>query len=483
MKQFIDFSLLAQNDIKNRNDILVLPFFKRLSLPVLSSLRKQVSGIFNKKTGIVGLDIGQEEIKVIAGDAIHSAFTPTAAIYDGVIINKRAVAKAIKDLFNSKGIMTRDVAAAISGKGILLHLTNVPYMGHFAIKDAVKDEASKYMVFAGSDLLSDFFVIEEIREEGLKQLKILSVVVKKEIIDSYLETVKLAGLKLKTIEAGAISLARLAFSQGCLSKGIVIFAAVETNNAEIFIFNNGKIHYLHSVDALEDLENEIESIVGYCKENFGETAEIKKVMSTELKNGSIVKGLGLLAAEADKFQVKINLLPLEEIRLKEFYNHGFLLAQTTGVLIIILVLYFFFLRFQTAFLFKRADAAQAVLRKASPAFNKLLMLEEMNRKYSKEIETQEQIIDKARGGDWSGVLQEIKRIIPKNAYLFSISTNQKGIIDFEGEAIDQNTVFDFVQALKASEFFKDVDLKESKDARIEAQEEYAFFVIQCQIKP
>ncbi|MFH1798120.1 MAG: PilN domain-containing protein [Candidatus Omnitrophota bacterium] len=430
----------------------------------------------------IGLDISPKEIRVIAGGKEFSSPTPEGAISDGVIVEKEKIADAVKDLFKSKGITAKDVITAVSGRGILLHLSNIPSMGPESLKDAVKEEASKYMIFAGSDLLSDFFVIEEVREEGLKQLKILSVVAKKEIIDSYLETIKLSDLKLQAIEAGPISLARVAFSQGLLSEGVVIFTAVETDSAEIFVFNEGNIRYLHNVDILDELDSEMESIIGYCKDNFGKDTEIKKVMSSELEDVSVVRGLALRAGQTDKFPVKINLLPLEEIRLKELNRRGLLLAKGLGVLVAVLFLYFFFLRFQTWFMFKKADATRSVLTKASPAFNELLALEEMDRKYSDEINAQEKIINESRGEDWSRILQELKRIIPKNAYLFSINTNQKGMIDFKGEAIDQNTVFDFVQSLKASEFFVDVNLKESKDAEIKSEKGYAFFVIQCGIK-
>ena len=103
---------------------------------------------------------------------------------------------------------------------------------------------------------------------------------------------------------------------------------------------------------------------------------------------------------------------------------------------------------------------------------------EMTKAYDLEIGKQQIIISKAKGQDWFRILQEIKRIIPKNASLSSLNSDENGSIIFIGEAVDQNSVFDFVLSLKRSRFFIAVKLEESKSKSIQ-DEARIYFVIKC----
>ena len=433
------------------------------------------------KESIIGLDIGPKEIRLVGGDVDVYVSLPENTVLDGVIVDTKGVARVIKNLFRTKGITTKNVVTAISGKGVILHLANVPSMGPEEIKDVIRNGASKYMAFAGNEILTDFYPLQKVSEEGNKKLKVLSAIAKKEIIDSYLETIKLAGLNLYAIDTCSLSLARAVFFKESLSDGIVILAAVEHDSATLFIFEDGKIHYLHNVDAISELDSEIESITAYCKSEFGESAEIKKIISTDLKNISIAKGLFLRETKQAEFPIKMNLLPLEEIRVKEFNRQVFLFTKALGVLAAILLFYFFFLRFQTWVTFRNIAAIQKALNKPNPALEELLDIERMNTLYNLEVKNQEKIILKAKGEDASRILREIKRIIPKDAYLSSLSSNEKGVVTFTGEAADQNAVFDFVRSLKGSRLFRDVKLEESK-AKDDGDDARTYFVIKCQLE-
>lgn len=433
------------------------------------------------KTSIIGLDIGPKEIRVIEGDIEASIPTPEGAVLDGVIVNVKEVSEAVKELFRSKGIANKDVATAVSGKGVVLRLTNVPAIGPEGIKDIIKDEASKYIVFAGSELLTDFYSIEEISEEGSRKLKVLSVAARKEIIDSYVETIKLAELNLQAVDVGSLTLSRAISSKESLSSGITVLAAVEYNTATIFIFKDSKIHYLHNVDPISELNSEIGSITGFCKNEFGEGVEIKKIISTDLKEISIAKGLALRDTGEDKFPVKINLLPLEEIRIKEFNSQAFQFLKALGVIVSILILYFFFLRFQTWLSFRNIAAIQDDLKKPNPVLDKLLDVERMDKLYTLEMKEQKRIILKAESEDWGELLQEIKRIIPKRAYLMSIKSDEKDVVIFKGKAVNQNSVFDLVHSLKESWYFADIKLQESKDEETK-EDTRAYFVLKCLLR-
>ncbi|MCK4519558.1 MAG: pilus assembly protein PilM [Candidatus Omnitrophica bacterium] len=427
----------------------------------------------------VGLDIGENEIRVMKGDIEVSVPIPKDAVIEGVVVEKEKMAGAIKDLLKSKGITGKNVAAAVSGRGVVLGLMNIPVLVPEEVKNLIRDKVSKYILFAGSSLLIDFYPIEEVNKQGNKEVKVLSVAVKREIINSYVETIRLTGLNLQAIDAGILSLVRSIYSKEAFSGRIVVLAAVAAINSTIFIFKDGKIHYLHNVDAVDELDSEIESIMAYCKSEFGEGAEIKKIISTDLKDASTVKGLVLRESKGTEFTGKINLLPLEEIRGKEFNCQVFRLVKALGVLTVVLLVCFFFLRFQTWVAFRNIAAISDVLNKPNPVLNELLTIEKTAKTYNLEKKNQEKIISKAK--DWSNILQEIKRVIPKKAYLSNLSGNEKGRVVFKGEAAGQNAVFDFVRSLKSSKFFGCVRLEESKARKTEGKA-HIYFVIKCQLR-
>jgi len=428
----------------------------------------------------VGLDIGPKEIRIAEGETVVSIPTPEGSVLDGVIVEKNKVVEAIKDLFASRSITSKNVVIAVSGGGILLRLMNVPPMGPEGIKDIIKNEASNYLVFAGSNLVTDFYSLGETSQEGDKRLKILSVVVKKEIIDSYLETVKSAELNLQAIDISSLSLARAVFSQGLLSQGIVVLAAVEHDRATTFIFKDGGIHYLHSVDSVDDLNSEVESIVSYCRSEFGKSVKIKKIISTKLEGVSVAKGLALRAKEGDKFPVKIDLLPLEEIRTKEFNRQVLNFLKVLGGLSAVMVLWFFFLRFQTHLAFRDVAGIQDAFRKPTPVLDKLLEVERMSKMYRVEMKKQQNIILKVAKETWPEIFEEIKRIIPKKAFLLSIKNDADNTVVFTGRAIDQSSVFDFIHSLGGSVYFEDIELKETKDIET-GNGMRSHFVIKCRI--
>jgi len=259
---------------------------------------------------MIGLDIGLKEIRVIGANVEARIATPKDAFADDVIVKKDVVAAALKDLFASRKIKDKRVAVAIGGKRVVLHIQDIPFMEPEAIKKTVQETACQYMVFGGSDILTDFHILERAGDADAGRLKILAVAAKKEIIDSYVETAKLAGLNLQAIDVGSLSLARTISAQENLSEGIVILAVVENeyDSATIFIFKEGKVYYLHNVDSVDELESEMESIAAFCGSEFGENAPAKKIISSTFKNISAATGLLSRGTKETGFPINIDLL-------------------------------------------------------------------------------------------------------------------------------------------------------------------------------
>ena len=86
--------------------------------------------LFGKKQSLVGLDIGSHTIKVVELETQPNKThhltnwgisAPLGeAIVDGEIMDRQLVTDAISNLLDSRGIRTRNVVAAVSGRAVIV---------------------------------------------------------------------------------------------------------------------------------------------------------------------------------------------------------------------------------------------------------------------------------------------------------------------------------------------------------------------------
>ena len=97
-------------------------------------------GLFGKKKGLVGLDIGSSAVKAVelkSGGKAGAEYQlvnvgmeplPPEAIVDGAIMDSGAVIEAIQRLFSAQKIKTNDVATAVSGNAVIVKKISLPQM-------------------------------------------------------------------------------------------------------------------------------------------------------------------------------------------------------------------------------------------------------------------------------------------------------------------------------------------------------------------
>lgn len=418
-----------------------------------------------KKEAITGLDIGPDNITVAAKNAEYSTLAPQGAIEDGVITDKQKIAVAIKDLFRSKAISNKTVSMAVSGRGVVLRLMDVPDAGPGEIKDFIKYQVSKYIAFAGRNTVIDYYPFGREIKEGQNRLKILAAIVRKDIIDSYVETTALAGLILQAIDVAPIALARAVFNKAPLTGGILVLSAVEHDSPVIFIFKDNGLYYLHKVDQASGLADAAAAVEAYCRREFGENAEIKKISSTGMEDVSVARGLFLSDTKIPDFDIKLNLLPVEQIKIKEFNKQLLLLLKAICIVCGIMLSVFIFFNVRTYIAMQGAQALEKQIQMPIEGLDRLLYIENMEKVYNLELQIQSGIFKTVRDRSWANILQEIKKRIPKRAFLTSVINAEGNVVTFEGVAQDQGTIFDFQNSLKSSGAFGDVKVQQSQAAQ------------------
>jgi type IV pilus assembly protein PilM len=175
--------------------------------------------VFRKARSVVGLDIGSSAVKAVElkpsgkGHRVVAFGTeplPGDSIVDGAIIDGSAVADAIRRLFATQAITTKQVAASLSGNAVIVKKISLPPMSEAELSDAIFWEAEQYIPFDVQDVNLDYQVIGGgSNGHGVNGaaagMEVLLVAAKKEKIADYTSVIAQAGLVPAIVDVDAFA--------------------------------------------------------------------------------------------------------------------------------------------------------------------------------------------------------------------------------------------------------------------------------------
>jgi len=170
--------------------------------------------LFAKKIQLIGLDIGSRTIKVAQSEEKKNGWVlkkfgmidiEHGLIEDGAIRNPEAVADAIRQLIKNNKIKETNVVISIAGFSIIVKNIAVQTMEDKQLQETIKFEAEQYIPFDIEDVNLDFQILG-VNESNPSQMNVLLVAAKKEMIEDYVNLVKMAGLNPCVIDVDAFAL-------------------------------------------------------------------------------------------------------------------------------------------------------------------------------------------------------------------------------------------------------------------------------------
>jgi type IV pilus assembly protein PilM len=175
-----------------------------------------ISQVFGREA-VVGIDIGSRLIKVTQAELAaggrwkinQAATTPTPpdAVQGGAIVEKEAVAGAIRELMVSAGLTNvTSAVSAVAGGSISVRHVKIPRMNDANLRKSIRYEASKYISTSIDDCTVEFEIVENVG--SVDEMYVLLVSVPNEIINSRTETLELAGLDPIAMDLEAFALHR-----------------------------------------------------------------------------------------------------------------------------------------------------------------------------------------------------------------------------------------------------------------------------------
>jgi type IV pilus assembly protein PilM len=172
--------------------------------------------VLRRARSLVGLDIGSSAVKAIelkpTGKtykvmAFGSEPVPPDSIVDGAIIDGAGVVEAIKRLFESCNIKTREVAASLSGNAVIVKKIALPAMTEAELAESIYWEAEQYIPFDIQDVNLDYQILEAANPgAGKTSMDVLLVAAKKEKIADYTGVIGQAGRAAVVVDVDAFAL-------------------------------------------------------------------------------------------------------------------------------------------------------------------------------------------------------------------------------------------------------------------------------------
>jgi type IV pilus assembly protein PilM len=171
--------------------------------------------LFSAKKQLAGLDIGSSSLKLAEIDSTptgyilnryHQIPLPKGVVNDGILVEPHTLTKKIKELFALSGSKRRNVVTSLSGNSVISQKVTFLKMPPDELRVLIRDEAGKYLPFDSmEDVSYDFQILGE-NEFNPTQMDVMLVAAKTEIVDSYADAIKSAGLNAVIIDVDSFAL-------------------------------------------------------------------------------------------------------------------------------------------------------------------------------------------------------------------------------------------------------------------------------------
>jgi len=252
----------------------------------------------------VGVDIGTSSIKIVeisrwgGGRTLEnygeieskSLFEEQFNTFDKNthLLSEQFVAKVIKAVLKEAGIDTKSAVFSLSGFSTFFTSFDLPPMTKKEIPEAVKFTAPKHVPLPIQETTLDWYLIEGEPGNKKSHLKILVAAIPNEVVESYRNTAKEAGLELYALESEVFGMARSVIKKDKENACIVNIGA---QSSSVSIVENGILKKSYSSEfSSNKMTHSIATSLNIEKE---EAEKIKKKEGLK-KEGNVKSSLVIL---------------------------------------------------------------------------------------------------------------------------------------------------------------------------------------------
>lgn len=189
----------------------------------------------------LGLDIGSSLIKVClprrAGrPEVLRIATPEGTVSKGVLQNPEGISDHLRQWIRKNQLDHYLVVATLPASTLVLRHIQLPRMKAKDLAEAIEWEARRVLPFSLEEAQLDWLVQDTIISEEGEMQEILLVAVRDSIVDSYVQAIKGAGLKVAALDISPMALGRWLLKNAQGSSLIMDIGAEST-----------QVHFFHAV--------------------------------------------------------------------------------------------------------------------------------------------------------------------------------------------------------------------------------------------
>ncbi len=149
----------------------------------------------------LSVDIGSSSIKVVEVRGrlgqlcvtnLATVPTPPSAIQNNMVYETAAVAEATRALTESHGMRARKVITAVPGPAVIIKRVTLPAQSAHELENTILFEAGNFIPEDLQNVNLDYQITDYL-DDG-KRMEVLLIAAKKDIVASYTETIRAAGL-------------------------------------------------------------------------------------------------------------------------------------------------------------------------------------------------------------------------------------------------------------------------------------------------
>ncbi len=156
---------------------------------------------FRGNEKFVALDIGSSSIKLVEVSSERSGYhlsnlgvlpLPSTTIQNNMVVEKQVVSETIQSLIQSNGVKSTHVVSSVPGRAVIIKKIQLPAQGEEELAANVEFEATNVIPESLENVNLDYQILNYLGDGS--QMEVLLVAVKKEIVQSYTDTIIEAGL-------------------------------------------------------------------------------------------------------------------------------------------------------------------------------------------------------------------------------------------------------------------------------------------------
>ena len=163
-----------------------------------------------RSKNIIGLDIGQQEIKAAALKRHRHGWRldhlATQVLPAGTENSSEVIVSALQKLWATERWTNRQVVTALQGDAVMVRYVKLPLMSATELRSVLSYEAEPYIPVAIDEVVLDFKILSQETVAGEDKMEVLLVAAKESKIVEHLEILKQANLIPRAITVDAFDL-------------------------------------------------------------------------------------------------------------------------------------------------------------------------------------------------------------------------------------------------------------------------------------